>query len=493
MNGKRVIAIGLVLFAALHILGFSVFAQDRGAGVKSNEKRLALVIGNGNYQHTASLNNPVNDATDMTKTLRELGFEVISGTNQSLAQMRKLLREFGAKLKQDGGVGLFYYAGHAVQVNGRNFLIPVDADIASEVETEDVAFDVNSVLRQMDAAGNGFNIVILDSCRNNPFARSWNRDAGSGGLAQINAPNGTFIAYSTSPDRTASDGAGRNGLYTAELLKHLKTNDLKIEEAFKEVGKAVNRQSGGKQVPWVSSSLQGDFYFLSTGKVNTFSAPTQSNVPPPNKTPENLDAAQYFEIARAFSIRGDLERALVEVNRAIAISPNYTTAYILRAGIYHLKNMHEQSIADCNKAIELKTDTEFAYIFRGYSYNVTGKNELALADFNKALQINPQSAMAFSGRGVYYSNTKNYPKALSDLTQGIKLGSVDSKNFYNRGAVYAHLQDYDRAIEDLTKAIELEPTLAIAYFNRSVVYERKGDKTRADADKKKYFELIGVQ
>lgn len=480
-----------------------VRAQERGARVgasdaQARERRLALVLGNGAYQFTSPLLNPVNDATDVSAALRGMGFEVILGTNQTLPQMRKLMREFGARLKQNGGVGLFYYAGHGIQAGGRNFLIPVDADIASEIETEDVALDVNSILRQMDAAGNGFNIVILDACRNNPFARSWNRDVASGGLAQISAPTGTLIAYSTCPDCVASDGGGKNGLYTEVLLSQMRRADVDLLRMFQSVRADVKQRSNGRQVPWESNSTTGDFYFVETGRTKPASGgggtsnPALTGGAPSFETPNNLDAVQYYTISLAYMNKGDLDRALTEVNRAIEISPNLAQAYVLRAGIYHFKNMHDKVIADCGKAIELDLNHEGPYVVRGSTYNVTGKYDLALADFNKALQINPQSGLAYAGRGVSYANKKIYEKALTDLTQGIKLGAVDAQTYYNRGNVYFYLQDYDHSLEDFGKAIELNPKLGVAYLNRAIVYEKKGDMVHAAADRKKYLESMGI-
>jgi hypothetical protein len=232
--------------------------QTKSSGKAS---RVALVIGNGDYVAARKLANPVNDATDMVRALGGLGFEVISGTNLSLKEMTEKVRQFGDKLKSDGSVGLFYYAGHGVQVGGRNYLIPVEADIPREDEIDFNAFNVDLVLRKMGTANNGLNIVILDACRNNPFARSWSRGDTDGGLAQMTAPTGSFIAYATAPDRTASDGGERNGLYTAELLKVLGEPNAKIEDIFKKVTIAVDRASNGQQIPWTSSSLRGEFYF----------------------------------------------------------------------------------------------------------------------------------------------------------------------------------------------------------------------------------------
>ena len=223
-------------------------------------KRIALVIGNGAYTNVPPLKNPPNDARDMAATLKVLGFSVSSAIDADQRTMKRLIREFGQQLKS-GGQGLFYYAGHGVQMRGRNYLIPANADITSETDVEDQAVDLNLVLGLMDEAQNGLNIVILDACRNNPFTRSF-RSAGSG-LAQVDAPTGTLIAYATSPGRVASDGQGRNGLYTSELLSQMRVTGISVEEMFKRVRAGVQRQTSGQQVPWESSSLVGNFYFAS--------------------------------------------------------------------------------------------------------------------------------------------------------------------------------------------------------------------------------------
>ena len=205
----------------------------------------------------------------MAATLKQLGFTVASAIDADQRTMKRLIREFGQQLKS-GGQGLFYYAGHGVQLRGRNYLIPANADITNETDVEDQAVDLNLVLGLMDEAANGLNIVILDACRNNPFARSF-RSAGSG-LAQVDAPTGTLIAYATSPGRVASDGQGRNGLYTSELLNQMRVTGIGVEEMFKRVRAGVQRQTSGQQVPWESSSLVGDFYFAAP----TLSASTKN-------------------------------------------------------------------------------------------------------------------------------------------------------------------------------------------------------------------------
>lgn len=230
-----------------------------------NVKRFALVLGNNAYQ-VAPLKNPVNDARAVAQALRERGFDVTARENLTQNEMKQAVRAFGEKLR-DGGreaVGLFYYAGHGVQVQDRNYLIPVNAKVASEEEVEYEAIDVGFVMAQMDAARNSLNILILDACRDNPFARSFR--SASRGLAMINAPTGSLIAYSTAPGKTAGDGTGMNGLYTEELLTAMRTPGLPIEDVFKQVRIKVRDRSKGQQVPWESSSLVGAFYFTPSNK-----------------------------------------------------------------------------------------------------------------------------------------------------------------------------------------------------------------------------------
>ena len=257
--------------------------QTRGSGATA--RRLALVMGNGAYTNAPPLKNPPNDARDMAANLKTLGFDVSSGVNVSQREMKRLIREFGQKLKA-GGNGLFYYAGHGVQARGRNYIIPVDADIQSEADVEDSGVDVGLVLNYMDDAQNGLNIVILDACRNNPFSRSF-RSAGEG-LAQVDAPTGTLIAYATAPGRVAADGAGENGLYTSELLKAMRQPGLTATDMFMQVRAEVMKRTGNKQVPWEASSLVGSFYF--SGGATTGLTSGASNVAP-NET--RFDAAAF--------------------------------------------------------------------------------------------------------------------------------------------------------------------------------------------------------
>ncbi len=225
------------------------------------EKRLALIIGNSNYRSVGTLKNTLNDARDMAKALKDMDFEVLLYEDlKNKDETTGAILDFGSKL-HSYNIALFFYAGHGIQVQGENYIIPVEAELNSPEVVRSYCVNVDDVLAEMEGSNNKANIVILDACRDNPFEKSWSRSTKSSGLAFMAAPDGTFIAYSTSPGSVASDGTGRNGIYTGELLKYIQTPNIKIEEVFKRVGATVKHVSDKKQTPWVTSSFTGNFYF----------------------------------------------------------------------------------------------------------------------------------------------------------------------------------------------------------------------------------------
>jgi formylglycine-generating enzyme required for sulfatase activity/uncharacterized caspase-like protein len=247
-------ALGSLASALLCVaLGTAALGQASTAGAQ----RVALVIGNSRYA-TAPLSNPGNDARDMAAALRELGFEVMLLMDADLDEMQRAVRAFRKRLAKNG-VGLFYYAGHAVQVRLNNYLIPIAARIDGEDEVQDKALDVIRVLNAMSEARSRVSIVILDACRDNPFTRRFR--SAMRGLAVMPAPAGTFVVYATSPGAVARDGTGRNGVFTGELLQALRIPGLPIEQTFKRVVKRVRDRTRGQQIPWMLSSLDGDFVF----------------------------------------------------------------------------------------------------------------------------------------------------------------------------------------------------------------------------------------
>jgi uncharacterized caspase-like protein len=232
-------------------------------GPATAEKRVALVMGNSAYQHTAPLKNPSNDATDMAAQLRQLGFDVIDGTDLSKAEMEQRIRAFADKLN-GADVGLFFYAGHGLQIDGRNFLAPVDAKLRSDTDLDFEAVDLKLVLKQLER-NSRISIVFLDACRDNPLATNLAQTSRSleigRGLARIDKAVGMMIAFSTQPGNVALDGEGRNSPFTTALLRHIATEGSSINDVMIDVRNDVLKSTDGKQVPWENSSLTGQFFF----------------------------------------------------------------------------------------------------------------------------------------------------------------------------------------------------------------------------------------
>ena len=249
------------------LIGALLLALNLSAAVE----RHALVIGNANYQ-SSPLRNPLNDARDMAAALKGLGFQVQSLLDADAGQMEQAILDFGDRLRT-GGVGLFYYAGHGVQAQGSNYLIPLQANISREIQLKRKAIDAGLVLDAMGAANNGLNIVILDACRDNPYANSFRNT--TRGLARMDSPTGSLIAYATAPGDVAADGDGRNGVFTKHLLEQMQKPGVQVEQVFKQVTQAVHAETRQRQTPFTTSSLLGEFYFK----------PGSAPPPPPEPKP----------------------------------------------------------------------------------------------------------------------------------------------------------------------------------------------------------------
>lgn len=248
-------------FANTHQTANATFLEHTVAS-KDTFKRLALVVGNSEYTNVP-LRNPVNDARAIAEELQRSGFDVMLYTNVPQKELKVAIRDFGQKLKERGGIGLFYYAGHGLQIDGRNFLVPVDADIQKVQDVEFESVDISRILVEMEYAANSMNILILDACRDNPYKKEFEASGrNQSGLASINsAPPNSLIAFSTAPGATAQDGTGEHGLYTQELLKAMRIEGLKLEDVFKKVRSQVRSLSDSEQIPWETSSIETDFYF----------------------------------------------------------------------------------------------------------------------------------------------------------------------------------------------------------------------------------------
>lgn len=238
----------------------SKFAASTTTTSTKPETRKALIIGCSNYVHANLLVNPLNDANGMETVLNKLGFKVFKSIDPTQKELKTTIDAFGDYLK-DADIGLFYFAGHGVQVKGLNYLIPTDANLTSEKIVEYDCVEAGRVLAHMEDARTRVNIIILDACRNNPFERNWGRGISLRGLATMRAPKGSLVAYSTEPGNTASDGEGSNGLYTEVLLNNIESKSTPVLTMFQKVRLEVMEKSKEAQIPWESTSLTADFYF----------------------------------------------------------------------------------------------------------------------------------------------------------------------------------------------------------------------------------------
>jgi tetratricopeptide (TPR) repeat protein len=484
--------------------------------LSQRERRTALVIGNGNYGAEGILKNPPNDATDVAQALRGLGFEVRLLQDSDKRQMAEAIEQFNRELYQ-GGVGLFYYAGHGVQDDGgENYLIPIGAQINRQSDVAFEAIPLGKILGAMEEAGNPVNIVLLDACRNNPYSRTWR--SATRGLAPIQSAKGTLISFATAPGKVAADGDGQNSPYTASLLQYIQTPDLPIPLLFQQVRQSVIEKTKGRQVPWEQSSLIGNFEFKARNESASLPRPNSPNVinrPPiptvnpsfgsgdsrpslsqpnlriPASSPSNSPTAvtaQEREVAKLgqdvvdSDKRGDYTGAVNILTQIIQISPTDPEKYTTRGYFYSKLGKHQQAIQDFNQAISIKPNDGDAFRNRGLAYFSIKEEQNAARDFNLAIEINPQDVAALFTRSLFYLKIKDNRNALKDLDKAIAIKADEDELFLNRSFVHYRLGNQDSALQDITRAIELNPKNSEALYNRGRLYGEMKDDRKALKD-----------
>jgi tetratricopeptide (TPR) repeat protein len=380
------------------------------------QQKRALVIGNSNYVGISSLKNPVNDASDIEAALKRLGFTVKTVLDGSYTEMENAIMNFEKSLRASKNTyGFFFYAGHGVQADGSNYLIPVRADsIRSESHLREQAVSLNTILDNLDKAGNELNIIVLDACRDNPFG--WSRSAGRGLSVVSHQPSGSIIMYATAANTKADDGQGRNSPFTAHLLNNLRANGLSVYEVFEKTMGDVISASGGKQHPEIRSmySRASKAYLGQSPppepEPRPRPAPEPGPVPPPRPNPEPSPTFRDWDLA------------ISEYNQALKLDANYAEAYYGRGMAYTYKRRFDQAIIDFNKAITLYPNYAEAYYGRGMAYNNKRDFDRAIRDFNQAIRINPDYAEACYNRGVAYERKGNRDQANADYARARELG-----------------------------------------------------------------------
>lgn len=508
---------GLVLTLAIVIWASCVHAQRNLALQRpTTEKRVALVIGNAAYQQ-GTLKNPANDAIDMAATLEALGFKVILRTNVSRRPMLEAVREFGSQIG-GGGIGFFYFAGHGVQSEGRNFLIPLGAEVSSEGALEFEAVDAGIVAATMARAGSRINILVLDACRDNPFSRG-SRSL-SRGLVPMEVGKGTFLAYATSPGAVAADGKGRNGVYTRHLLSALREPDGRIEEVFKRVRLAVARETEGKQIPWDSSSLLGDFYFSSSPAPAVAAAvvdPGEDERALWDAVKDSRSAEELLVYLKRFptGLFADLARV-----RMAALSPASPSAPVLRPQPLETPGTmtaHQQAqlgiLLATGAGGKVRNDVEAVRLFRlsagqrnalGQAYLGTmyakGRGGLP-RDEREALRLYQLSAsqgnafgqaqlgrmFALGAGGVPRDDVQAVELLISSAAQGNPVGQVELGRMYAEGRV-GGIRDYREAVRLFRLSAAQDDSLAQAQLGKMHA-EGRGGLRRDDNEAVRLYRL----
>lgn len=503
----------LVVLTILLLSCLSIFSQ---------EKRLALVIGNGNYKSTI-LANPENDAKSIEAALKDIGFEVKKYENLGQKEMAKAIDEFGNNLKKYD-VGLFFYAGHGVQSKGFNYLIPVDASLKSESDVEYNCVRADRVLGKMEDAKSKINLVILDACRDNPFERSWTRAAKGRGLATMTAPVGSVIAFSTAPGSTASDGSGNNGLYTSGLLTYMNEPGITAIQMLQKVTAYVLKKSGNQQLPWVSTSLTGDFYLvpgsgkadntqvLSTAVIDKKTADNERSIvilPFKNLTGkpdlEYLVEGQHDALITELSKISQVKPLRVLSGQTASVFANATRSIPEIANQINVDYIIEGSVLNPGDSIILQLRLIMAFpeeklvwaqtytsdirnIFKLYN-NIAGqvaqKIDMSLTPQNlvnlpSPRQINPETYKSYL-RGMYnlkQGTPESIKKGFEYLNEAIRIDPADPFAYAALAHGYFETAHGTAAIDDAIdkgtaaafQAIKLDTTMAETYSTLGAAY-----------------------
>jgi tetratricopeptide (TPR) repeat protein len=455
----NLLKINRFLFAALFAtLAVSVWAQTGN--------RYALVIGNAEYQRIDKLKNTINDARDISAALQNLGYQVDLKLNLGHLQMVDAIETFTTKLAGNrANEGFFWYAGHAVQIQDENYLLPVDITVDTVNRVRAGSFSLNNLIDMLDTAKNKVNVLILDACRDNPLPTA-GRGGGGRGLAMIrDVPSDLFVMFSTAPGNKADDGAAgkRNSPFAEAFLKHIKSNEPVYQMAIDVTQETLNI-TDQRQRPFQRGSIISEKYYSLNPQGGRSAQPTVQPTPQPapqpasRPSPTTGNAKEHFDKGNLFYDRDDYDTAILEFNEAIRIDPNYKEAYLYR-GISYLegKNDSDNAIADFTQAIRIDPNYMEVYFARGYIYGVNSENDKAIEDFTQAIRLDPNNSGLYLYRGNIYFIKKDYDKAITDYNQAIRLDPKNASTIIKRGNAYFNKQDYDKAIADYNQAIRLDP------------------------------------
>ena len=490
----------------LLLLPFFLFSQEK-------EKRLALVIGNANYDK-GELKNPVNDERLIASTLDSLDFDVILKENLSTKRdMTAAIREFGSR-RSEYDVAFVYYAGHGVQVDDENFLLPTKETFEEEFDVMDYGVSVQNIMRYLRAQTNQVNILILDACRDNPFESSWGntRSLKGQGLAKIPPPTGSLIAFSTDSGQTAPDGDGENSIYSISLAKNMLLKDTSIDQVFRNVRSEVLKQTDGGQRPVEATQLTGrGFYLLRENYELMF--PEIMSLMDDKKylsaieiltgiIPNLKNNAEIFYFQGVCYVKlGKYSESLVSFNKSIEIDPLFAKSLYAKGLLLlnHFDN-HNELEKVLKRYIEVASSLEAPNFYKIISalsimeesyVNNNFNNEIILEMWNDYVMRFPNIPGMYFERALFFTNILDEPKkAIEDYDKVIELGGDISTAYNNLGNILKHNGDYEKAIKYYNKAIDIDPQNPVFYMRLAGIQNKiNDDKLEAIRNIKKAIEL----
>lgn len=464
------------------------------------DKRIALVIGNSQYQYLGRLDNPTNDAEAMAQVLQRLGFEVILKKNVRINEIGQILRDFRSRLNP-GDETAFFYAGHGLEMDGENYLPAVDAHIKSKHDVPLMSFQLKSILNELEEAKTKVNLFFLDACRNNPLLTSMSR-SGRRGLAAPTEVSGTLISYAAKHGTVASDGETKHSPYTAALLSELSQHpDAKIEDILKLVKKRVKSETNGEQEPWVYGSLDGDFYFIlpkivlnvSTSVVNnTTTTPknvkigTEKNAVTEDcnqlwndvKNAENAKELGFF--LKQCPQHKHVELAKIRQQTLIEQEQEKKKQQNLAANRAQEKVL-TPDVSQKPEAITVsprERDIDPLYVAR--EALMQGQEKQALLELTTILNQNPKEKGAYHLLHDIYTQKGQAGKLMQDLPQFIKDKNAYKIAYFHLGLVYQHLRLYDEMQLAFKKALQYDPRFFHPYLALRRYYLEQNQPDKAN-------------
>ena len=463
MKIKTLIASGL-LFITINI-----HAQQ--------EKRIALVIGNSDYQYQQKLKNPVRDAILMAQTLESLDFDVILDTNiTTKRKFVKAISEFGAK-RESYDVGFIFYAGHGMQVNGKNYILPTQEEFTSEAEVKEFAVGAEMVMEYLTKQTDQVNVLILDACRNNPIQNT--RSVGVGGLAEMQA-KGSLIAFSTTAGNVAKDGDGDHSIYCISLVKNMLIEGISLDQVFRNVRKEVNELTGQGTVNY--DQLTGNSFYLKRAtftddiilidsliEAEQYEKGLEISIAILNEDKNNKSA--LIRKGRLYDFLEKYELANESLDLAVKLFPNDAEVLMYRGRFYFYQEEFDRALLELNHAIKIDSSYADAYSFRASTLWNQEKLDEAERDFTKGIELDALNIERFFERAIFYENIGEGDKAESDYNFAITIEPQNKQCWNNRGRFYSlFANDNDAAIKDLKRAIEIDSSFVSALSDLGHTY-----------------------